>query len=198
MAFSAAPSPSAPAPVTAPEVPDGRSARLVAAARQLANETGDADFTVAQVSLQAGLSLKSFYRCFRGKDELLLALIEDDSRIGAEIIAERIADHPNPRHAFARELLALANQRDAAGYAGFHIREHRRLAEHYSEELHAALAPLTTLLAQHLDTADPGRDARTMLEVLIIGIHDVVLGRVDDVDELADYLYGFCARGLEG
>ena len=39
-----------------------RMERLVDAARQLANESGSAAFTVAQVAERAALSLKSFYR----------------------------------------------------------------------------------------------------------------------------------------
>ena len=65
--------------------------RCVAAARELASETASAAFTVAQIAARAGLSLKSFYRCFPGKDELLLALLEDDSQIGARALAERVA-----------------------------------------------------------------------------------------------------------
>src|ERR1700694_1485719 len=67
-----------------------RMERCVAAARELATETTSAAFTVAQIASRAGLSLKSFYRCFPGKDELLLALIEDDSQIGAHALAERV------------------------------------------------------------------------------------------------------------
>ena len=35
---------------------------------------------------RAGLSLKAFYTCFRGKDDLLLALLAEDSRIGADVL----------------------------------------------------------------------------------------------------------------
>ena len=76
------------------EAPRARSVdrleRLVAAARDLANETGTAGFTVAQVAQRAGLSLKSFYRCFAGKDDLLVALLEEDSRLGSVILAEMV------------------------------------------------------------------------------------------------------------
>src|SRR5262245_30091613 len=73
-----------------------RLERLVGAARELANETGRAAFTVSQVTARAGLSLKSFYRCFAGKDDLLVALIEEDSRLGAGIIAEIVDAHDEP------------------------------------------------------------------------------------------------------
>src|ERR671928_5686 len=74
-----------------------RMERLVAAARALANESGSAAFTVAQVAERARCSLKGFYRCFASKDELLLALLEDDSRLGAQILRQRIDAGPSAR-----------------------------------------------------------------------------------------------------
>jgi len=184
----------APAPIQV----DDRPSRLVDAARDLANETGSSAFTVNQVAARAGLSLKAFYRCFPSKDALLLALIEDDGRIGAEIVAARMREAPDPLRAFVVELFGLAGRLDAAGYAGILVREHRRLAEHHPEALQIALASLTDLLAAHIDSADPARDAATMLTVLINGIGDVVCGRVTDVADYAEYLYQFCAHGLDG
>ena len=73
-----------------------RPLRLVASARVLANETGSAAFTVAQLATHAGLSLKAFYSCFRSKDDLLLALLAEDSSIGAEILAGRIGTRTGP------------------------------------------------------------------------------------------------------
>lgn len=178
--------------------PPDAATRLVVAARQLADETGSAAFTVAQVIERAGSSLKAFYRCFRGKDDLLLALIEDDSGRGARVLEARLAHHDDGLHGFVVELFAMLDLPGAAGYAGVLVREHRRLAEHHPDALDAALAPLTTLLAGLIDTTDPKRDAHTLFGVLIGGIHEVVLGRVDDPAELAEYLYRFCTRGLLG
>lgn len=177
---------------------DGRPARFVAAARDLANESGSANFTVAQVAGRAGLSLKSFYRCFRSKDDLLVALLAAESQIGAAFLRELITGRTDPLRAFVDELFAMALLPESAGYAGVLVREHRRLVEHRPDEIRAALAPLTDVIAAHLDSADPSRDARTVFGVLLGGFHDVVLGRVDDVDEYAAYLYGFCAHGWTG
>ncbi|MDZ4828364.1 MAG: helix-turn-helix domain-containing protein [Actinomycetota bacterium] len=174
-----------------------RAEGLVDAARRLANESGTAAFTVAQVAERAGASLKAFYGCFRGKDELLLALIEDDSGLGAALLEARIAAYDHPLEGFVDELFALLREPGAAGYAGVLVREHRRLGELHPEGLDTALAPITSLLASLIPSADPKRDAQTMLGVLITGIHDILLGRVDDPTELASYLYGFCTRGLD-
>src|SRR5262245_4571992 len=87
-----------------------RMERCVAAARELATETSSAGFTVAQIAERARLSLKSFYRCFPGKDELLLALLEDDSQIGARVLAQRVGERGTPEaalHACVTELFVL-------------------------------------------------------------------------------------------
>ncbi|GIU89899.1 MAG: hypothetical protein KatS3mg010_0998 [Acidimicrobiia bacterium] len=188
------------APVVAARGPalDDRPARFIAAARELANETGTAAFTVAQVAQRARLSLKSFYRCFRGKDELLLALLRDDSGLGAQILRERTANVAEPLRTYVDVLFELATDPAAVGYAGILVREHRRLSDVDPLALDHALAPLTDLLADLVGTEDARRDAHTMLGVLIAGIHDVLSGRVANPSEHARYLYRFCTRGLEG
>lgn len=178
--------------------PRDRPEQLVAAARALANETGSAAFTVAQLTGRAGLSLKAFYSCFRSKDDLLLALLAEDSRIGAEVLAGRIADRSGDAalRAYVFELFDLLTPAEAVGYAGVLVREYRRLTELHDGELRDALAPLVDLLARHIDSDDPKRDARTMFAVLLDGIHDVVVGRVADTGELARYLHRFCTEGI--
>ena len=99
---------------------EARPDRLIATARDLANETGSAAFTVAQVTERSELSLKAFYQCFRGKDELLLALLTQDSRIGAEVLAERIGNRRGEEavHAYVIELFDMLSLPGAIGYAG--------------------------------------------------------------------------------
>ena len=182
-----------------------RMERCIAAARELANETSSAAFTVAQIATRANVSLKAFYRCFPGKDELLLALLEDDSHIGARVLAERVGSRDERKaalHACVTELFALLSVPGALGYAGVLVREHRRLSEHYPLELRVALAPLVELLAVHIAAAtsstDARRDAETMFRILLQGIDDVIVGRAADATELGEYLWTFCWQGLEG
>jgi len=173
---------------------------LVASARALANETGSAAFTVAQLTARAGLSFKAFYTCFHSKDDLLLALLAEDSRIGAEVLADRISPREGPEalRSYVFELFDMVTLPGAIGYAGVLVREHRRLTESHDEELRDALAPLVDLLARHIDSDDAKRDARTMFAVLLDGIHDIVVGRVADNRELARYLERFCTEGVGG
>jgi AcrR family transcriptional regulator len=183
--------------------------RLLGAARNLANETGSAAFTVSQVAGTARLSLKVFYRCFAGKDELLLALLEEDSSIGAGLLRQVVEgrDLPSDRiHAYIQGLFDLLTQPGAIGYAGVLVREHRRLAEVHPDELRTALAPLVSILVAELVAAqdagqatvpDAGRAADTIFALMLSGVSDVSLGRADP-HELAEWLWDFCWAGVQG
>ena len=110
--------------------PDRRR-QLVATARLLADETGSAAFTVARLTSRAGVSLKAFYACFRSKDDLLLALLAEDSRIGADVLAGRIGSRTGRAglRAYVFELFDMLTLPGAIGYAGVLVRERRRLIE---------------------------------------------------------------------
>jgi AcrR family transcriptional regulator len=194
------------------EVPRARSVerleRFLAAARDLANEEGSASFTVAQVSRHAGLSLKSFYRCFASKDDLLVALLEEDSRLGASILADAVDRHIEPASRLRAYLLGvfeLLTHPGALGYARVLVQEHRRLSEERPETLRAALAPMVDVLQVEIAraveigvarSADPGRDARTIFVLVLEGIHEVALDRTEPLEQ-ASYLWRFCATALD-
>jgi AcrR family transcriptional regulator len=184
-----------------------RLERLLDAARELANESGSAAFTVAQVAERADMSLKGFYGCFAGKDDLLLALIEEDSRVGATLLATWIDEHDDPvdrLHAYVDGLFSMLTVDGAMGYAGVLVREHRRLGEDRTDDLRAGLAPLVDMLAAELaaaaaagdaQTPAPVHDAEVVFRLLLTGIHEVTLGRRDPADEAAD-LWRLCWSGL--
>lgn len=186
-----------------------RLERLLVAARELANETGSASFTVAQVAAGAGVSLKIFYRYFESKDDLLVALLEEDSRLGAGILRAVVDANEDRRSRLAAyvtgvfDLVALPG---ALGYAGVLISEHRRLSEHRPDALARALAPMLDVLAAEIEAAaaeglvrspTPARDARTIFVLILDGIHEVVLGRTAARDEAA-HLWRLCWAGLRG
>jgi AcrR family transcriptional regulator len=190
---------------------EARLERFLEAARTLATETGSAEFTVAQVVTQAGLSLKSFYTCFDGKDDLLCALLEEDSRIGAGLVAERLSSHESPERrlrTFVETLLEFAALPRARGYAAVLVREYHRLAGHAPDTHEASIAPLVVLLARELERAmragvvrrgDPVRDARTVFGMLLGEIADLVLNpgpSPADPEDVAAYLWEFVWRGL--
>jgi AcrR family transcriptional regulator len=184
-----------------------RLERLVATARELADETGSAAFTVQEVCARSGISLKGFYGCFAGKDDLVVALLEEDSRIGAEILGETVDRHAEPAdrlRAYVVGVFELLTLPGAAGYARMLVQEHRRLSEQRPDELRTALAPLVDLLAHELEQAaragvitsgDTARDAETVFVLVLEGVHDVTLGRAEPLEQ-AQYIWRFCRNGL--
>ena len=182
-----------------------RLERMLDAVRELTNEADDASFTVAEVAARAGVSLKSFYRSFESKDDLLLALLEEESRTGAAMLRtsldrSRLPDERLER--YVRGLFKLARQ--APGFSRVLVREHRRLSVERPAELAAALAPLESLLDEEIGAAaaegraapgDVTRAAEIVFAVLLDGLADVNLaGR--DSKEVAASVWHFVAGGL--
>ena len=198
-----------------------RIASFVAAARQLATESGSSAFTVQQVVATSGQSLKSFYRHFEGKDDLLLALLEEDCGVGAEFLAAMVNRRRTPQTRARAWVLGMFELMAAGehGYVAVLVREHQRLAEERPAELERALRPFVDLLAADLADGmatgvvrpgDARRDARTMLNLVFVAIHDLVLGlaspvavdadaspdRPAQVAEAAEYVWSFCWGGV--
>jgi AcrR family transcriptional regulator len=189
-----------------------RRTRFVQAARDLATETGSSAFTVQQVVARSGLSLKSFYGLFEGKDDLLVALLEEDIALGALALSELIDAESDPRNRVRAWVVGLFSLMAAGqhGHVVVLVREHRRLAEARPESMTEALRPLVDLLAGELRAAaeagvmrrgDHERDARFLLDLVLVRIHDLVLGAggppsPDHIAEVADYVWEFCWGGL--
>src|SRR2546421_888816 len=76
---------------------ESRVQRFIDAAFELLvdSEPGK-DFTVQDVVERSGQSLRSFYQYFGGKQELLLALFEENVRATADQVREHIAEENDP------------------------------------------------------------------------------------------------------
>jgi AcrR family transcriptional regulator len=177
-----------------------RLERLLDAVRELTNEAEDASFTVAEVAARAGVSLKSLYRSFESKDDLLLALLEEESRTGAGMLRTALDRSASPDERLERYVRALFKlARAAPGYANVLVREYRRLGVERPVELAAALAPFLDLLEPEIAAASPVPDAKRNAEitfaVLLDGLADVTLaGR--DSKETVSSVWRFVAGGL--
>ncbi len=185
-----------------------RLTRFLDAARSLSNATGSADFTVANVVAEAGLSLKSFYALFRGKDDLLCALLEEDSARGA-LLVQREIDHevlPLRRiEAYVRTIIALAVLPGSRGYAAVLLREQHRLSEARPAELRAALHPIRSPLVNELATAIECRavsyeDVEALTEIVfttVIGaIGRALAADPDAIEDVIEHTWRFLRGGL--
>lgn len=185
-----------------------RLSRFVAAARSLATESASAAFTVQQVVERSGQSLKSFYRLFDGKDDLLLALLEEDCAVGALFLAEMVEAHDDPRErvrAWVTGLFELMAAGDE-GYVGVLVREYGRLSEERPDQMEQAVAPFLDLLVDLLEQAQDGgvaraqdtrRDATLVFTLVLRCIHELALGRDPrSPAEVAEHVWSFCWYGM--
>ncbi|MHB1519018.1 MAG: TetR/AcrR family transcriptional regulator [Acidimicrobiales bacterium] len=183
-----------------------RARRLVDAARLLAAESGSSNFTVSDVASRAGVSLRSFYRHFPGKDDLLLALFEEEARLGAELLAGALGPASSPLERLRRYVVELSGFMVAgSGYASLLVREHLRLSERRAEELRIALAPLVDMLDVELAAvaatggirAVDRRDAIIVFSLILSHVHSAMLFAPEvDPEDNSERLWEFCLAAL--
>jgi AcrR family transcriptional regulator len=192
---------------------DARSARpssptaLVSAAQALAS---DGDFTVKQVVDKAGVALQTFYRHFGSKDELVLAVLEENLLRGNRTIAES-ADREGTAlerlAAVIRAPLLMATSAESLPGLRFHARERVRLSEQFPSEVEACLSPYRNLVIEYLKAAveageifpvDVVRDAEIILHLVLTYTHSVAASALPyDATDAAEYLWSFCYAALQ-
>src|SRR5688572_2999599 len=74
----------------------GHGERLVSAALALIIESGDTSFTVQDAARRADVSLTTVYNYFAGKDELLLAAVEEAISLSADLLRSTLEDETDP------------------------------------------------------------------------------------------------------
>src|SRR5579863_3608329 len=179
--------------------------RLVESARELVWDAGGPSFTVTQVVAAAGTSLKSFYRCFAGKDELLVALFEDDARRGAAALVSMVDVEADPLERLRVVVVGLFRFLTVEGrlpYAAALVREHLRLAESHPDQLQGVLQPFVGVFEDAVAAAmttgavragDARRDARTLFHLVLSHLHALICHQIDEPPtEVAEELWAFC------
>jgi TetR/AcrR family transcriptional regulator len=183
--------------------------RLVESARDLVWASGGPGFTVTQVVAAAGTSLKSFYRCFAGKDELLVALFEDDACRGADGLLAMMDVEGEPLDRLRVAVVGLFRFLTIEGrlpYAAALVREHLRLAESHPQQLRGVLSPFIRLFEDAVAAAqasgvvragDARRDARTLFHLVLSHLHALICHQIEEPPtEVADELWAFCSAAL--
>ena len=180
-----------------------RARRLVDAARRLA-ATGSTSFTVADVAGAAGISLRSFYRHFAGRDDLLLALFEEEARLGATMLADEVHDLTDPVERVQRTVEALCEMVVTGSvYADVLVREHLRLGAERPDEMRAALAPMLDRFETELRAAAAAGglrpvdrfDAATVLAIVLTHAQSALLLAPDEPAP-AERIWRFCHAAL--
>ena len=153
--------------------------RLVAAAFTLIERTGILEPKVSDILAEAGLSNQAFYRHFRSKHELLVAVLDEGIRGLAGYLERRMDACEDPVEAVREWVRGMALQaQDPAGARATRpfALARGRLAEKFPVEVQAAqnraAAPLERALAAAtrsgaLGLTDPARDAETVYHLVM-------------------------------
>lgn len=150
---------------------------LLEAAYRVLRRNGEGGATVAEILAEAGLSTRAFYRHFRSKDELLLALFRAESEAAGARLAARLAAAPSPRAALDAWVdaildLVYEHKRAERTLVFTDIPHHLALDPVEVDRVNAAnWRPLADVLAAgraagDFPLADPEIDARVVNEVL--------------------------------
>lgn len=180
--------------------------RLVAATVDLVDQLESSSFTVQDVLDRAGISLQTFYRHFSGKDELLLAVLE-------EIVADSSSEFEryglisdDPVQNLEQVVKGPFIYPRRPGIARWTLREHLRLMEDYADEVRLADLPFADAVTDKIRAAQtcgrfPGVEGRVAAELINdlvrVRFHVFTLGLVArTAEEEAEEVWQFCLAAL--
>ncbi|WP_020110012.1 TetR/AcrR family transcriptional regulator [Nocardia sp. 348MFTsu5.1] len=183
---------------------------IIAAGRQLFNETSSFQFTMKQVSVRAGVALQTVYRHFETKDLLVLAILEEEIRSSVELIEKAIAEISDPLEKVHALIVAPASgraSRERSLMGAAIVREHLRLQVDHPADVALVTAPYFILLEEALRAAseagalhiiDAERDAQIVQNLVMSFYHQFALGVfTGDPEQTTEYLWGFCKAALD-
>lgn len=182
--------------------------RLVQATLALIRERGELEPPVAAIVKRARLSNQAFYRHFRSKHELLVAVLDHGIVLLEDYLRARMAAAATPSErvrAWLRGMLEQAlNARGAEATRPFALAR-SQLARHHPQEVAASEQRLTALVreaiadakrAGELRTADPEADAEALYH-LAMGWLETRLVEEDPAERArARRLEAFAMAGL--
>lgn len=182
-------------------------ARLIQGAFAVIERTGVLDPKVSAILAEAGLSNQAFYRHFRGKHELLVAVLDDGIRKLADYLSHRMADRPATEavREWVRGMAAQAQDPAGAAATRPFALARGRLAERFPAEVAASEAQLTALLRDALETARAGGEMPAVApEAEAESLYHLIMGwvqarlveeRIPEAEEV-DRLEAFVMAGL--
>jgi len=185
-----------------------RSDRFVAAAVRLWQEKGNADFTVQDVVDRSKMSIRTFYKYFGSKEDLLVAVYETViAREAVPRLRKRIEKFKDPLlrlKAYIEGLVELTAKSGPGGRSLVHYQN--RLAESRSADLANAMKPQFELLVELISDIARTRPLRRDLTVelaarlthytVLSAAHGRVLGSEGAADIPAETIWQFCVSGL--
>jgi len=176
--------------------------RLVAAALGLIQRTGELEPRVSQIVKQAGLHNQAFYRHFRSKHELLVAVLDQGVGLLASYLQHRMdaAATPHERvREWLRGMLEQALSPVAAEATRPFVLARGRLSEAYPDEVRESERQLTAPLREALRAGlspDPEREAEILYLLAMGWIQNRLLESAPASRDDASALEAFAMAGL--
>ncbi len=175
--------------------------RLLDAAYTVMRRTGTLDPRVSDIVAEAGLSNQAFYRHFRGKDELLLAVLDDGQRQLVSYLEARLArvdpGAPQVRAWIEGVLEQARNPEAAANTRPFTVNSARLAAEFPDESARSREQVVAQLRAALADAgADPERDADAIYHLAMGRTSDAIARGTLPTQAEVDHLVEFALRGI--
>jgi AcrR family transcriptional regulator len=175
--------------------------RLVDAGFEVLRRTGDIEPTVNDVVAEAGLSKQAFYRHFRSKDELLVAMLEEGLALLVEYLERLMAGARTPAGKVRRwveGVMAQAADPEAAARTRPFVVNTARLADRFPAEMarseRALAAPLLTAV-RGLPSPDPERDTAFVYRLVMGTMHAHLLARRQPTNDDVGQLVAFALAG---
>jgi AcrR family transcriptional regulator len=185
-----------------------RSDRFVAAATRLLQEKGNTDFTVQDVVDRSRMSIRTFYKYFASKEDLLVGVCETVvAREAVPRLRKRIDKYKDPilrLRAYIEGLIGLTAKTGPVGRMLIHYQN--RLAESRPADLATAMKPQFELLVELIDdiarTQPLRRDltvemaARLTHYTVLAAAHGRALGSEGADDVPAKVTWEYCMAGM--
>lgn len=182
---------------------------IVDAARRLVLTNGD-KFTTQELVKEAGVALQTFYRHFGGKDQLLLAVVEEvvaEACIEFEAAAAGLDDPVERLHCYVTTALRGVLAEDMSG-PQFMTAEHWRLHQLFPDEMARANQPFADLVERDLRDAaakgllhptDPKQDAWFVMKlVMAVFHHHAFAAGPTPKDDIGEQVWKFCLAAFRG
>jgi AcrR family transcriptional regulator len=186
----------------------GEMDRIVEATYDLVERTGNLDPSMRQILAHSGLSTQAFYRHFRSKDELMLALLDEGRRrlvVYLERRMKRVGSPEEKVRAWVEGVMAQASEPRAAARSRPFFADEDRLAEMFPDEHAASVDALVSLLNDPLSQLNnQGRrsvpetelDAQAIYRLTFATVHDHLIRRVKPREATIEHLVSFMLRAI--
>jgi AcrR family transcriptional regulator len=185
-----------------------RSDRFVAAATRLLQEKGNTDFTVQDVVDRSKMSIRTFYKYFASKEDLLVAVYETVvAREAVPRLRKRIEKFSDPLQrlrGYIEGLVELTAKTGPVGRTLIHYQN--RLAESRPADLATAMKPQFELLVELISAIARTQPLRRSLTVetaarlthytVLAAAHSRALGSEGAFDIPAKAIWEFCVSGM--